>query len=74
MTDFRLVMLSDIHVSATHPLLCHNFDVALEAANAFAPNVAIVTGDLSLNRLAAPTDLNFAAAQGPGDTRCAWRP
>ncbi|MEL6235714.1 MAG: metallophosphoesterase [Pseudomonadota bacterium] len=63
MTDFRMVMLSDTHVSATHPFFFHNFDVALEAANALAPDVAIVTGDLSLNGPHAPEDLDFAAAQ-----------
>lgn len=63
MTDFRLVMLSDTHVSATHPFFFHNFDVALEAANALNSDVAIVTGDLSLNGPHAPADLDFAAAQ-----------
>lgn len=63
MTDFRLVMLSDTHVSATHPFFFHNFDVALDAANALKPDVAIVTGDLSLNGPHAPSDLDFAAAQ-----------
>lgn len=63
MTDFRLVMLSDTHVSATHPFFFHNFDVALEAANALKPDVAIVTGDLSFNGPDAPADLDFAAAQ-----------
>ncbi|MEL6523176.1 MAG: metallophosphoesterase [Pseudomonadota bacterium] len=63
MTEFRLVMLSDTHVSATHPFFFHNFDVALEAANALQPDVAIVTGDLSFNGPHAPADLDFAAAQ-----------
>lgn len=63
MTDFRLILFSDTHVSATHPLFFHNFDVALEAANALAPDVAVVTGDLSLNGPDAPADLDFAAAQ-----------
>lgn len=63
MIDFRLVILSDTHISATHPLFFHNFEVALEAANALAPDVAIVTGDLSLNGPDAPGDLDVAAAQ-----------
>ncbi|MEO1681163.1 MAG: metallophosphoesterase [Pseudomonadota bacterium] len=63
MTDFRLVMLSDTHVSATHPFFFHNWDVALEAANALAPDLAVVTGDLSLNGPHAAEDLDFAAAQ-----------
>ena len=63
MTDFRMVVLSDTHVSATHPLFFHNFDVALEAANALQPDVAIVTGDLSLNGPDAPADLDVAARQ-----------
>jgi 3',5'-cyclic AMP phosphodiesterase CpdA len=63
MTGFRLVMLSDTHVSGTHPFFFHNFDVALAAANALNPDVAIVTGDLSLNGPHAPADLDFAAAQ-----------
>lgn len=63
MTDFRMVILSDTHISATHPLFFHNFEVALEAANALVPDVAIVTGDLSLNGPDAPGDLDVAAAQ-----------
>lgn len=63
MTDFRLVLLSDTHVSATHPLFFHNFDVALDAANALRPDVAVVSGDLSLNGPDVPEDLDFAAAQ-----------
>ncbi|MEL6100383.1 MAG: metallophosphoesterase [Pseudomonadota bacterium] len=63
MTDFRMVLLSDTHISRTHPLFFHNFDVAVEAANALQPDVAIVTGDLSLNGPDAPADLDFAADQ-----------
>lgn len=63
MTDFRLVMLTDTHVSATHPFFFHNWEVALEAANALEPDVAVVTGDLSFNGPHAPSDLDFAAAQ-----------
>ena len=63
MTDFRLVLLSDTHVSATHPFFFHNWEVALEAANALSPDVAVVTGDLSLNGPVAPGDLDVAAVQ-----------
>ena len=63
MTDFRLVILSDTHVSATHPFFFHNFEVALEAANALQPDLAIVTGDLSLNGPDVVEDLDFAATQ-----------
>ena len=63
MENFRMVLLSDTHVSHTHPLFFHNFDVALEAANALSPDIAIVTGDLSLNGPDAPGDLDFAAQQ-----------
>ncbi|MEL6744644.1 MAG: metallophosphoesterase, partial [Pseudomonadota bacterium] len=63
MADFRMVVLSDTHVSKTHPLFFHNFDVALEAANGLQPDIAIVTGDLSLNGPDAPEDLDFAVQQ-----------
>lgn len=63
MADFRMVLLSDTHVSQTHPLFFHNFDVAVEAANALQPDIAIVTGDLSLNGPDAPADLDFAVEQ-----------
>ena len=63
MTDFRLAMLTDTHVSATHPFFYHNWEVALEAVNALKPDVAVVTGDLSLNGPHAPADLNFAASE-----------
>lgn len=63
MTDFRLVMLSDTHLSGSHPFFYHNWDVALEAANALTPDLAVVTGDLTLNGSKKPADLDFAAAQ-----------
>ncbi|MEL6170318.1 MAG: metallophosphoesterase [Pseudomonadota bacterium] len=63
MTDFRMVVLSDTHVSRTHPLFFHNFDVAVDAVTALKPDVAVVTGDLSLNGPDVPEDLDFAAAQ-----------
>lgn len=63
MSDFSMVVFSDTHVSRTHPLFFHNFDVALETANALQPDLAIVTGDLSLNGPDLPEDLDFAAEQ-----------
>lgn len=63
MNRFRLVLLSDIHVSDSHPFFFHNWDVALEAANALAPDIAVISGDLSLNGPDRSADLAFAARQ-----------
>lgn len=63
MSSFRLVMLSDTHVSRTHPFFFHNWEVALEAANALSPDVALVTGDVTFNGPDVPDDLTFGAGQ-----------
>lgn len=63
MSSFRLVMLSDTHVSRTHPFFFHNWEVALEAANALAPDVALVTGDVTFNGPDVADDLAFGAEQ-----------
>lgn len=63
MSSFRLVMLSDTHVSRTHPFFFHNWEVALEAANALNPDVALVTGDVTFNGPDVPDDLAFGARQ-----------
>ena len=63
MSSFRLVMLSDTHVSRTHPFFFHNWEVALEAANALAPDIALVCGDVTFNGPDAADDLDFGAEQ-----------
>lgn len=63
MSNFRLVMLSDTHVSRTHPFFFHNWEVALEAANALTPDVALVTGDVTFNGPDVSDDLAFGAEQ-----------
>ncbi|MEM6439073.1 MAG: metallophosphoesterase [Pseudomonadota bacterium] len=63
MTDFRVVVLSDTHLSASHPFFFHNFDVVREATEALAPDMVVITGDLAFNGPDAPEDLDVAAAQ-----------
>lgn len=63
MSSFRLVVLSDTHVSRTHPYFFHNWEVALEAANVLAPDVVLVTGDVTFNGPDVPDDLTFGAKQ-----------
>lgn len=63
MSDFRLVVISDTHVSASHPYFYQNWRVACDAVNALAPDVVVVTGDLSFNGPDVPEDLHLAARE-----------
>ncbi|MEO1470229.1 MAG: metallophosphoesterase [Pseudomonadota bacterium] len=63
MPDFTLVVISDTHISRTHPYFFHNWDVTCEAVNALAPDVVVVTGDVSFNGPDRPDDLSFAAGE-----------
>lgn len=57
MTLARLAHLSDIHFGGEHPEAA---EAAIEAAHAFAPDVTVVTGDVTLNGL--PSEFEAAAA------------
>ncbi len=63
MPRFRLVQLSDPHLSRSHPMFHHNWEVALTAVAELAPDAIFVTGDLSYNGPDSPDDLDFAQAQ-----------
>ncbi|MEM7613735.1 MAG: metallophosphoesterase [Pseudomonadota bacterium] len=63
MPKYRLVQLSDPHLSGTHPLFHHNWEVALTAVEELAPDAVIVTGDLSYNGPSSVADLDYAQRQ-----------
>lgn len=63
MKRFRLLQLSDPHLSGTHPLFHHNWEVTLQAVAGLAPDAVVVTGDVSYNGPDHVQDLDFARAQ-----------
>lgn len=63
MPKYRLVQLSDPHLSGTHPLFHHNWEVAIAAVRDLAPDAIVVTGDLCFNGPSAEADLDFAQRQ-----------
>ncbi|MEO1494937.1 MAG: metallophosphoesterase [Pseudomonadota bacterium] len=58
-----MAVLSDTHLSRTHPFFFHNWSVARDAANELHPDVVVVIGDLSFNGPVVPDDLDVAAAE-----------
>ncbi|MEX2644135.1 MAG: metallophosphoesterase [Acetobacterales bacterium] len=59
----RLVQVSDLHLSRSHPFFFHNWDVAVEAINADPPDLVVASGDLALHGDVRPDDLAFVHAQ-----------
>ncbi|MFQ5935975.1 MAG: metallophosphoesterase family protein [Acidiferrobacterales bacterium] len=57
---FRVIQVSDMHLSATHPFFTHNWNVVLEQVNAAKPELVIATGDLTLN---GPKDFKYVQQQ-----------
>jgi len=62
-TDFRTIVISDIHLSAERPYFFHNWDIAVDWINSERPDLVICCGDLALNAPASPGDITFAMAQ-----------
>ncbi|MEM9765896.1 MAG: hypothetical protein AAF968_25960 [Pseudomonadota bacterium] len=60
MSDFRLVVTFNAHISASQPYFHQVWRIAYEAVSACAPDVVVVTGDLSSN---VPDGLPFAAKE-----------
>lgn len=79
---FRLVQVSDAHLSASRPVFRANFDAASEALRGLRPDLVVDTGDVSLDgadseddlraareaRVAAWSPFDFAAVPGNHDT------
>jgi len=59
----RVLQVSDMHLSRTHPLFQFNFEVTLREIERIKPDVVIYTGDLSLNGPDNPDDVRFACEQ-----------
>lgn len=63
MTDFRLVQVSDIHLSRKRAYFMDNWDVFVEQMRADPPDRIYVTGDLCVNGPNEPDDIAFAREQ-----------
>ena len=60
---FRVVQVSDTHLSDTHAYFIDNYDVFVEEMLALKPDLIVHTGDISFNGPVRPEDLSFAKAQ-----------
>ncbi|MDJ0894505.1 MAG: metallophosphoesterase [Alphaproteobacteria bacterium] len=63
MTDFRLIQISDTHLSRDRLFFFHNWQVVLDWLNREPADLVISTGDAALNAVDCPDDLLFARAQ-----------
>ncbi|MGD1879522.1 MAG: metallophosphoesterase family protein [Kiloniellaceae bacterium] len=63
MTDFRIVQVSDIHLSRKRAYFLDNWDVFVEQMRADPPDRIYVTGDLCVNGPNEPDDIVFAREQ-----------
>lgn len=59
----RIAVLSDIHISKTHPFFYHNWDICREAVEALAPDLVIVEGDITLDGAETGEQIAFARAE-----------
>lgn len=66
MPPFRLVQVSDTHLSRTHAYFADNWAVFREAMRADPPDLIVHSGDVSFNGPVAADDLAFAAAEMAG--------
>ncbi|MGL4441042.1 MAG: metallophosphoesterase family protein [Bosea sp. (in: a-proteobacteria)] len=60
---FRVVQVSDTHLSETHAYFIDNYDVFVEEMRALKPDLIVHTGDISFNGPVRSDDLSFAKAQ-----------
>ena len=60
---FRVVQVSDTHLSETHAYFIDNYDGFVEEMRALKPDLIVHTGDISFNGPVRPEDLRFAKAQ-----------
>lgn len=66
MASFRLVQVSDTHLSRSHAYFEDNWAVFREAMRADPPDLIVHSGDVSFNGPVAVDDLAFAAAEMAG--------
>lgn len=63
---FRVLQISDTHLSRERPFFDVNFDAVVRHVEATAPDLVINTGDLALDGPARPDDLRHAHARHAG--------
>lgn len=63
MAVFRLIQVSDTHLSRERPYFVGNWDAAVSHINAVAPDLMINSGDIALNGADVEDDLRFSAEQ-----------
>lgn len=63
MSSFRLIQISDIHLSRERPYFFHNWDVIVKKINKQNPDLVVCTGDLTFNGVDIEKDLVFASQQ-----------
>lgn len=61
MSDFRLIQVSDTHLSRTRPFFVDNWDLVVAHINQVRPDMVLNTGDISLNGADDEDDLAYAA-------------
>lgn len=61
-SSFRLIQISDTHLSDRQAFFVDNFVTAINSINRLSPDLIVHTGDLTVNGVARPADLSFAAA------------
>ncbi|RME98472.1 MAG: metallophosphoesterase [Alphaproteobacteria bacterium] len=63
MPPFHIVQISDPHLSRARPFFQFNWELTLERINEAKPDLVICTGDLALNAISSPSDLDYAREQ-----------
>lgn len=63
MTDYRIVQVSDTHLSRNRAYFHDNWQVFVDAMIADPPDLIVHTGDVSLNGMEVPDDLLFARSE-----------
>ena len=60
MSEFRLIQVSDPHLTRRHPTLTDNFHRISEHIDAKRPDLVVNSGDLAFDAPTSPKDLEFA--------------
>lgn len=63
MATFKLIQVSDTHLSRERPFFVPNWDAMVAHVNAARPDLLLNSGDIALNGENVPDDLAFAAEQ-----------
>lgn len=63
MSSFRMIQISDPHLSRERPLFYFNWDLVVGWINEAKPDLVVCTGDFAFNAIASLDDLAFAREQ-----------